>query len=58
VAHYLAIQSGSLWVSPDLVAALRSVADELERRREHDPPEPLLATLKETLTADRMKRAN
>jgi hypothetical protein len=58
VAADLVVTSGTLWTTPDMVAAMRVVADELERRREHDPPEPLLATLKEALAAGRMKRAN
>ena len=49
----LASVSGILWTSPDLIEALRGLADELEARRESDLPPPPLATLREVFAAAR-----
>ena len=41
----LAVQSGLLWVAPNIPEAVRDMADDLERRRDNDPPREPRPTL-------------
>ena len=48
--------SGALWQSsPDMVAVLRSVADEMEQLRKDEAARPLLEALKEMIASGRPK---
>jgi hypothetical protein len=53
LGYDLAVMSGLLWESPDLIAALRKLADTLEARRDSEPPRPVLATVRECFAASR-----
>jgi hypothetical protein len=43
----LIASSGALWVSPDIIPALRTFVADLEQRRQDEAPKPLLPTLRE-----------
>jgi hypothetical protein len=43
----LAAGTGLLWQAPDLVSALRALADDLEARRDAEPPKPVARTLRD-----------
>jgi hypothetical protein len=58
LAGDLVLASGLLWASPDLVSALRSLADTLERRRKAEPAQPLLPTVREFFASARPPLAN
>jgi hypothetical protein len=49
----IALASGALWASPDIVAALRKTADRLEAQRTEVPAPPVLATVREMFAAAR-----
>jgi hypothetical protein len=53
----LVVNTGALWVQPDLVAALRDLADKLEARR-GGPEKPALATLRDFFLSARPPVAN
>jgi hypothetical protein len=54
----LAIASGLLWQTPDIPAALRALADNLEARRDAEPPQRILTSLSQTLASARPPIAN
>jgi hypothetical protein len=43
----LVVNSGALWVTPDLVVSLRDFVDDLEQRRKDEAPKPLSPTLRD-----------
>jgi hypothetical protein len=53
----LVVNSGALWVQPDIVAALRDLADKLEARRA-GPDKPVLATLRDFFLSARPPAAH
>jgi len=58
LAADLALASGLLWAQPDLVAALRTLADDLEQRREAEPARPLLPTVRQLFASARPPSAH
>jgi len=58
LAADLALASGLLWAQPDLAAALRTLADDLEQRREAEPPRPLLPTVRQLFASARPPSAH
>jgi hypothetical protein len=57
LAADLSIASGILWQTPDIVAALRTLADDLERRPTDEPAWPMLTTVKELFAHSRPELA-
>jgi hypothetical protein len=53
----LAVNTGALWVQPDLIAALRDLADKLEARR-GGAERPALATLRDFFLSARPPAAH
>jgi hypothetical protein len=49
----LACATGVLWSSPNVIATLRALVDDLERRRSTQAEPPLLRTLREFFEAAR-----
>jgi hypothetical protein len=52
------VNSGLLWVTPDFVASLRVLTDELEARQKDGPARPLQPTLREYFANARPAVAN
>jgi hypothetical protein len=49
----LIVGTGALWEAPDMVKALRALADTLEQRRETEPPKPAIDSLREFFASAR-----
>jgi hypothetical protein len=58
LAFDLAVASGMIHASPDLIESLRSLADQLEQRRDSEPAPPLITTLREVFASARPAAAN
>jgi hypothetical protein len=53
LAFDLAVASGMIYASPDLIESLRSLADQMEKRRDSEPAAPLMPTLRELFASAR-----
>jgi hypothetical protein len=49
----LIVNSGALWVAPDLVKAQHTLAEDLEQRRADEAPKPVCTTLREFFASAR-----
>jgi hypothetical protein len=58
LAYDLAFASGMIHASPDLIESLRSLADQMERRRDSEPAPPLIPTLRAVFASARPPAAN
>jgi hypothetical protein len=58
LAADLAIASGLLWQSPDIIKSLRAVVDKLEQRREGEPARDLIPTMQGLFANSRPAVAN
>jgi hypothetical protein len=53
LAYDIAVTSGLLWASPNLIESLRSLADQMEKRREAEAPRELKMTVREFFASAR-----